>query len=258
MRSHRRPGRRKAADAGRSSASSSRFTTSCFEVRLKADEQVFAQRLAAPGCTAESRDDLLFVQIPRGQSPQMLWQTAAEAEFSKFAISARSAARWKKSSSKPWSRPNADFRSGISTLVRQLSGHAWRWLTITRHGIRVGMKNRYCATILIAAWVPALALVVDAVPVGIGGTEIEPRRRLSSSSWTFFSPAWSPIRSIIRIDVWRLSYRYFLQSRTLVFDDPDSAGRAEPDQPGFALQRPAALFLPAAAADRLFRWESWA
>jgi ABC-2 type transport system ATP-binding protein len=50
----------------------------CFEVRLKADEQVFARRLAARGCTAEMRDDLLFVQIPQGQSTRMLWQTAAE------------------------------------------------------------------------------------------------------------------------------------------------------------------------------------
>lgn len=50
----------------------------CFEVRLKADEQVFARRLAALGCTAEMRDDLLFVQIPQGQSTRMLWQTAAE------------------------------------------------------------------------------------------------------------------------------------------------------------------------------------
>jgi ABC-2 type transport system ATP-binding protein len=50
----------------------------CFEVRLKADGQLFAQRLAALGCTTETRDDALLVQLPESGSPQMLWQIAAE------------------------------------------------------------------------------------------------------------------------------------------------------------------------------------
>jgi len=50
----------------------------CFEVRLKADPEVFAQRLAALGCPAERREDRLFVRLPEGGSPQLLWQTAAE------------------------------------------------------------------------------------------------------------------------------------------------------------------------------------
>ncbi|MGA2582734.1 MAG: ABC transporter ATP-binding protein [Tepidisphaeraceae bacterium] len=50
----------------------------CFEVRLKLDGNGFSQRLSALGCTVESHDDLLLVQIPEGKSPQMLWQTALE------------------------------------------------------------------------------------------------------------------------------------------------------------------------------------
>jgi ABC-2 type transport system ATP-binding protein len=50
----------------------------CFEVRLKADEHVFAARLVALGCAAERRDDRLVVQLPEGCSPQLLWRTAAE------------------------------------------------------------------------------------------------------------------------------------------------------------------------------------
>jgi ABC-2 type transport system ATP-binding protein len=49
-----------------------------FEVRLKADAAPFASRLSALGCSAELRDDLLYVQIPEGRSPQMLWELAAE------------------------------------------------------------------------------------------------------------------------------------------------------------------------------------
>ena len=49
-----------------------------FEVRLKADAAPFAERLSALGWSTELRDDLLRVRIPEGQSPQILWQVAAE------------------------------------------------------------------------------------------------------------------------------------------------------------------------------------
>jgi len=49
-----------------------------FEVRLKSENSLFAQRLAALGCTTESREDLLLVQIPDDRSPQLLWEVAAE------------------------------------------------------------------------------------------------------------------------------------------------------------------------------------
>jgi ABC-2 type transport system ATP-binding protein len=51
---------------------------SCFEVRLKADPDTFARQLVALGCTAQRHDDRLLVQLPAGESPQLLWRTAAE------------------------------------------------------------------------------------------------------------------------------------------------------------------------------------
>jgi ABC-2 type transport system ATP-binding protein len=50
----------------------------CFEVRLKAGQADFAVRLAERGCGAERRDDRLLVRLPEGESPQLLWRTAAE------------------------------------------------------------------------------------------------------------------------------------------------------------------------------------
>jgi ABC-2 type transport system ATP-binding protein len=50
----------------------------CFEVRLKSNEAVFAERLTALGCNAQLRDDLFVVQLPDGGSPQMLWQVASD------------------------------------------------------------------------------------------------------------------------------------------------------------------------------------
>jgi ABC-2 type transport system ATP-binding protein len=50
-----------------------------FEVRVKTDQRRFAQRLAAAGCAAEERDELLRVQLPEGETPQLLWRAAVDA-----------------------------------------------------------------------------------------------------------------------------------------------------------------------------------
>jgi ABC-2 type transport system ATP-binding protein len=49
-----------------------------YEVRLKADPGPFAQRLAELGCKSKMREDLLVVEVPDGESAQMLWKLAAE------------------------------------------------------------------------------------------------------------------------------------------------------------------------------------
>ncbi|MGA2253723.1 MAG: hypothetical protein ABSG53_03600 [Thermoguttaceae bacterium] len=51
------------------------------------------------------------------------------------------------------------FDQGYQHWKGRLSGHAWRWLAITRQGIRVQLKGRYVRLLLILAWMPALALV---------------------------------------------------------------------------------------------------
>ncbi len=50
----------------------------CFEVRLKSEMAPFAERLSALGWSAELQEAVLRVRIPEGQSPQVLWQVAAE------------------------------------------------------------------------------------------------------------------------------------------------------------------------------------
>jgi ABC-2 type transport system ATP-binding protein len=49
-----------------------------FEVRLKAGPAAFAEKLKALGCTTKIREEMLLVQLPDGQSPQLLWKAAAE------------------------------------------------------------------------------------------------------------------------------------------------------------------------------------
>jgi ABC-2 type transport system ATP-binding protein len=50
----------------------------CFEVRMKADSEEFGRHLATLGCAVEPREDMLVLQIPDGQSPQLIWRAAAE------------------------------------------------------------------------------------------------------------------------------------------------------------------------------------
>jgi ABC-2 type transport system permease protein len=50
------------------------------------------------------------------------------------------------------------FDQGYQHWSGQLSGHAWRWLAITRHGVRIGMKGRLLRFAIMFAWLPAIGL----------------------------------------------------------------------------------------------------
>ena len=65
----------------------------------------------------------------------------------------------------------------------ELSGHAWRWLAIARHGVRVGHEgiespDGACSF----AWTPAVVLGRCPVPVGIDSSG---SRKRSAHSWRF-------------------------------------------------------------------------
>jgi ABC-2 type transport system permease protein len=51
------------------------------------------------------------------------------------------------------------FDQGYQHWSGQLAGHTWRWLAVTRHGVRVGLENRVVRRLLFTAWIPALMLV---------------------------------------------------------------------------------------------------
>ena len=52
------------------------------------------------------------------------------------------------------------FDQGYQHWKGPLAGHAWRWLAIARHGVRVQMQNRLLRLLVLFAWLPALGLVV--------------------------------------------------------------------------------------------------
>jgi ABC-2 type transport system ATP-binding protein len=51
-----------------------------YDVRLKSDMSGFAERLKERDCRTQMQDDVLRVQIPDGQSQQLLWEVAAAHE----------------------------------------------------------------------------------------------------------------------------------------------------------------------------------
>ena len=50
------------------------------------------------------------------------------------------------------------FDQGYQHWSGHLSGHAWRWLAITHHGVRIGMKSRWLRFAILFAWLPAIVL----------------------------------------------------------------------------------------------------
>ena len=64
------------------------------------------------------------------------------------------------------------FDQGYQHWSGQLSSHAWRWLAITRRGVRTATQGRIVRLALILAWLPAIVLVVRALLVGTCGAAI--------------------------------------------------------------------------------------
>jgi ABC-type transport system involved in multi-copper enzyme maturation permease subunit len=52
------------------------------------------------------------------------------------------------------------FDQGYQHWKGPLSGHAWRWLAVARHGVRAQLKSRIVRLLLLIGWLPAVALIV--------------------------------------------------------------------------------------------------
>jgi ABC-2 type transport system ATP-binding protein len=48
-----------------------------YEIRTKADNEGFAKRLEAAGCSAKLNLDTLLVEVPSGETEALLWRAAA-------------------------------------------------------------------------------------------------------------------------------------------------------------------------------------
>ncbi len=101
------------------------------------------------------------------------------------------------------------FDQGYQHWNGELSGHGWRWLAITRHGVRAGMQNRFVRTLVLAAWTPALALAVMLSIWGLLERKAEVVKPIIQSL-AFLSRQVVANPRDYRIEVWTIAYDYFL------------------------------------------------
>jgi ABC-2 type transport system permease protein len=101
------------------------------------------------------------------------------------------------------------FDQGYQHWSGHLSGHAWRWLAITRHGVRVALNGRLLRIFLLIAWLPALLLATFLCIWGL----VEQNSTLITTIGPllgFLDPAILAGPRPYRVEIWTLSYSYFL------------------------------------------------
>jgi ABC-2 type transport system permease protein len=103
------------------------------------------------------------------------------------------------------------FDQGYQHWSGTLTGHSWRWLTIARHGYRNGMKNSFLRVMLMLAWLPAIGFAVFLAVWGL----VEQRSPIVQPLLPFLSFLGPDILAdpkSYRVEVWTLSYSYFLST----------------------------------------------
>jgi ABC-2 type transport system permease protein len=101
------------------------------------------------------------------------------------------------------------FDQGYQHWQGGLSGHAWRWLTITQQGVRTGLRSRWIRLLVLAAWAPAVALAAVLVVWGL----IEQKVRFIMPLVQFLNlpEAVKAGPEQFRVTVWTLAYYYFFE-----------------------------------------------
>jgi ABC-2 type transport system permease protein len=100
------------------------------------------------------------------------------------------------------------YDQGYQHWKGHLSGHAWRWMAIARHGTRTHLKGRYVRLLILMAWTPALALVGVLAVWGMIEQGVE-----GAEKWLPFLTMLANASDIhgCRQAVWTISYSYFFQ-----------------------------------------------
>jgi len=102
------------------------------------------------------------------------------------------------------------FDQGYQHWSGHLSSHAWRWLAITRRGVRNALQPRLVRLMLLIAWAPALVLAFVLCLWGL----VERQSDLVKSLEPLLTSALGrPILAgprEFRVDIWTLCFHYFL------------------------------------------------
>jgi ABC-2 type transport system permease protein len=101
------------------------------------------------------------------------------------------------------------FDQGYHHWSGTLSGHSWRWLAVTRNGIRVALTNRWLRIVMLVSWVPAFLLAGMLCVWGL----IEQKSTLIDAIrpiLTFLDDRMFLQPQDYRKEIWTLSYGIFM------------------------------------------------
>ena len=104
------------------------------------------------------------------------------------------------------------FDQGYQHWQGQLSGHRWRWLAVTRHGVRAQLQNRFVRLLLFVAWMPALALVATLTLWGLLEQQAE---SVISFLQRLLPPEMVARPRDFRGAMWTVAYSYFFKAELL-------------------------------------------
>jgi ABC-2 type transport system permease protein len=107
------------------------------------------------------------------------------------------------------------FDQGYQHWSGRLSSQAWRWLAITRQGVRTGLRLTRLKRTLFIAWLPALGLAVFLCVWGL----IERKANLVASllpALKLFGEKVMDDPRQIRVEVWTIAYSYFMNIELLL------------------------------------------
>jgi ABC-type transport system involved in multi-copper enzyme maturation permease subunit len=104
------------------------------------------------------------------------------------------------------------FDQGYQHWQGTLSGHGWRWLAVTRHGVRALSKNWIVRLLMFVAWVPAIALVAALTTWGLLEQQVDSILRIVQG----ILPAeivTDP--KAYRSAIWTVAYSYFFKAELI-------------------------------------------
>ncbi len=105
------------------------------------------------------------------------------------------------------------FDQGYQHWEGTLSGHAWRWLAVTRQGVRVQLRKRGTKWTVASAFTPALALAAILIVWGLleqGSSLLDPIRPLLQGLPEEIRSGPKAYRSA----VWTMAFHYFFGVQT--------------------------------------------
>jgi ABC-2 type transport system permease protein len=107
------------------------------------------------------------------------------------------------------------FDQGYQHWSGALTGHAWRWLAITRRGVQVGKSGRPLRIVLILAWLPAIALALVLCLWGLLERQSDLIESLKPMFQQFLGAEMLTDPREFRVEFWTLAYHFFLGTETM-------------------------------------------